>query len=104
MLSPVITVPEFRGDPEVLALHRSARQRCRKSLTGLDFVAVVTGTVEVSISALDRRLDDLGSLVGFDLPKAKPDGVDCSAARQLDRFVSDDSFSVRSSTKCSRAF
>jgi hypothetical protein len=70
-LGLVVGVPEFAGDPEVLAGAESGIESGGNALADEFFISIVGGAVEVAVSGFDGLVDDLGREVFGDLPGSK---------------------------------
>ena len=67
----VVCVPEFARDPEVIAGAEPGVEGGFDALADEGFVAVVASTVEMTVSDLDRFVDDFGGEVFGDFPGAE---------------------------------
>ncbi len=86
MLGVVVGVPQFGGDPEVVAFDISSLQGVGESLARLGLIAVIAGAVEMSITTFNRCSNDSGGFGGVNLPKSKSYRIDFSTTGQSDAF------------------
>lgn len=67
----VVGVPEFGGDPEVVAFAKAGIEGGLDAFSDEVLIAVVAGAVEVSPAGLDGFVDDGGDAVFVDFPGAE---------------------------------
>jgi hypothetical protein len=71
MLGFVVGVPQFSGDPEIVAGAQSGFDGGGDSFSNEGFIAIVGSAVEVSVSELNCLMDDLRGEFFRDFPSAK---------------------------------
>ena len=71
MFRSVVGVPEFAGDPEVFAGAESGVESGFDALADEGFVSVIASAVEVSVTDLDRFMDDFWCEFVGDFPRAE---------------------------------
>ncbi len=77
MFGRVERVPEFRGDPQLLARHQPFADRARQPFAGLHFVGVVGGAVEMAIARAHSLNDTISGVRLRDFPEAEADRGHC---------------------------
>jgi len=73
VFAPVLGVPQLARDPQLIPRDELLLQCLRDPLPALDFVPVVTRTVDQTLPVFDHILHDLSAHVPSDLPDSKAD-------------------------------
>ena len=78
MFVPMVGVPEFGSNPQVLSPTKSCLHGAMQSFADLRLIAVITGAVEMTVAHFNGLANQLRGGFVFDFPHAEPDDRDGS--------------------------
>ena len=85
VLRAMESVPELGHDEEVRPGNNALVNGLADTLSHLDLVTVVTGTVEQSVSKLDSVVDDVGANILWNLPESETKSGDLGFVWKIER-------------------